>query len=313
MKKQKGIDVSKYQGTIDWSQVKKDNIAFAIVRAGYGKLASQKDPMFEQNDKACRSLKIPLGVYWYSYAKTPEEAQQEAKACLAVIQQRHYPLAVWYDVEDASQNALSKETVTKIAQRFCQAITEAGHQAGIYSYQSFLESHLTEEIRKKYPVWVAHTGVTEPAYSLPYHMWQYSHAGSVKGIRGKVDMNYWYGEFPSKTPSQPPSQPAVAPATPAELAVYTVKKGDTLSSVARAHGVTVQQLVAENGIQNPDLIVVGQKLRIPAKKQERVYVVKENDTLTGIAGKFGTTVAALVQKNGIANPDLIVVGQRLKI
>ena len=81
----KGIDVSKHQGTVNWSHVKADGVKFAIIRAGYGKQASQKDAQFENNYAGCKSNGVPVGVYWYSYATTPDEARKEAAVCLSVI------------------------------------------------------------------------------------------------------------------------------------------------------------------------------------------------------------------------------------
>ncbi len=313
MRKYKGIDVSKYQGVVNWKQVKQDGIAFAVLRAGYGKYVSQKDSMFEQNDKACRALKMPLGIYWYSYATTTEEAEQEANACLAVLKKRSYPLAVWYDVEDKTQMSLSRETVTAIVERFCETVKKAGYTAGIYSYQSFLESHLTKAVREKFPVWVAHTGVTETSYSMPYRMWQYSHTGRVSGVSGDVDMNYLYGELPKDASKE---KPASAPVVTSEEIIYTVKKGDTLSELAQKYDSTVQKIAVDNDIVDPNRIYIGQKLKIYTNSDNqasKIYVVKKGDTLTKIAAAYQTTVSELVQKNNIADADLIYEGQQLKI
>ena len=310
---QKGIDVSNYQGVINWKQVKDNGIRFAIIRAGYGRVASQIDPMYDRNDKECREMGLPLGVYWYSYATSPEEAEEEAKACLSVLKQRSYPLSVWYDIEDASQIPLSQKTVTAMADRFCETVEKNGYTTGIYSYEAFLESHLTEDIRKKRPICVAETGVQKTTYDMPHRMWQYSHTGRINGIAGDVDLNYLYAELPDQ-PTEPPTDP---PAETHKTITYMVKKGDTLSGLAQRFGTTVQKLAVENGISDPNKIYAGQKLKIRTTESkpdnEIIYVVKNGDTLTRIAAKFHTTVEVLIKKNQIANSDLIYAGQKLKI
>ena len=92
-----GIDVSKHQGMIDWSKVKTD---FAILRAGFGRYTSQKDPQFERNYAGAKAAGIPVGVYWYSYAKSAEEAREEAKACLQVLQGKQFEFPIYFDIED---------------------------------------------------------------------------------------------------------------------------------------------------------------------------------------------------------------------
>lgn len=306
MQRQKGVDVSKYQGVIHWEQVQADGIEFAVLRAGYGKVASQKDPMFEQNDRACRAIQMPTGVYWYSYAISASEAKEEAEACLMVLQNRQFLLPVWYDIEDQTQMSLSRDTVTAMAEAFCGRMKEAGYTAGIYSYRAFLTSHLTEEIRRKYPVWVAHTGVNETDYALPYQMWQYSHTGRVSGISGDVDLNYAYDMTTGNVPVQ-----AVSVSTAQNLVEYTVQKGDTLSEIAERYGTTIQSLAVQNGIVDPNRIYVGQKLKISTSK--RTYTVRQGDTLSGIAAQFGISIKSLVAKNQIQNPDFIYPGQELRL
>ena len=100
-----GIDVSKHQGVIDWSKVKTD---FAILRAGFGRYASQKDPQFERNYAGAKAAGIPVGAYWYSYARSAEEAREEAKACLQVLQGKQFEFPIYFDIEDCSQSYLAK-------------------------------------------------------------------------------------------------------------------------------------------------------------------------------------------------------------
>ena len=100
-----GIDVSKHQGVIDWRKVKAE---FAILRAGFGRYANQKDTQFERNYAGAKAAGIPVGAYWYSYARSAEEAREEAKACLQVLQGKQFEFPIYFDIEDCSQSYLAK-------------------------------------------------------------------------------------------------------------------------------------------------------------------------------------------------------------
>ena len=107
----KGVDVSKFQGAIDWKKVKEDGIQFALIRAGYGKETSQKDELFEQNYESCAANDIPCGCYWYSYALSPQEAVEEAQACLDVIRGKKFEYPVYLDIESDAQINLGKNII----------------------------------------------------------------------------------------------------------------------------------------------------------------------------------------------------------
>ena len=109
----KGIDVSVHNGNIDWGKVKADGIDFAILRAGFGKLEKQKDEKFEQNYAGAKAAGIPVGAYWYSYAMTPEEAEQEADVFLSVIKGKQFEMPVYFDLEEKKQFDLGKGTLMK--------------------------------------------------------------------------------------------------------------------------------------------------------------------------------------------------------
>ena len=193
----KGIDVSNHQGTVNWSHVKADGVEFAIIRAGYGKQASQKDTQFENNYAGCKSNGVPVGVYWYSYATTPDEARKEAAVCLSVIKGKTFEYPVYFDIEEPSVLAKGKAACTAIAKAFLETVEKAGYFMGIYSSKSHLESCFTEELRTRYAVWVAHYGVDKTTYHGQYGIWQKSSTGKVSGIRGNVDMNECYTDYPA--------------------------------------------------------------------------------------------------------------------
>ena len=193
----KGIDVSKHQGNVNWSHVKADGVKFAIIRAGYGKQASQKDTQFENNYTGCKSNGVPVGVYWYSYATTPDEARKEAAVCLSVIKGKTFEYPVYFDIEEPSVLVKGKAACTAIAKAFLEAVEQAGYFVGIYSSKVHLENCITEELRARYAVWVAHYGVDKTTYHGQYGIWQKSSTGKVSGIRDNVDMNECYVDYPA--------------------------------------------------------------------------------------------------------------------
>jgi GH25 family lysozyme M1 (1,4-beta-N-acetylmuramidase) len=194
----KGIDISKHDGTIDFRKVKESGLTdFAVIRAGYGRLISQKDVKFEEFYKGCKENNIPVGAYWYSYAKSVSEIQTEARVFLEVIKGKQFEYPVYLDFEEKSQFALGKATCSAMAKAFLEILEDAGYYAGLYSSKSHLENYFSEEILTRYTVWVAHYGVQKTSYKYPYDIWQYSESGSVPGINHKCDLNYCYKEdFP---------------------------------------------------------------------------------------------------------------------
>ena len=190
----KGIDVSYAQGNINWEQVKASKkIDFAILRAGYGKEFSQVDSQFEKNYAACKRLGIPVGVYWYSYATTTAEAEQEANVCLQTIQGKQFEYPVAFDIEekDSLQNA------DALCKAFCDAVEAAGYYAAIYTFKSALESNISAAIKNRYDIFLSHVGVQQTTYAGAYRLWQYSWTGSLPGISGDVDLDYAYIDYPS--------------------------------------------------------------------------------------------------------------------
>lgn len=192
----KGIDVSKHQGNVNWSHVKTDGVKFAIIRAGYGKEISQKDPQFENNYAGCKSNGIPCGVYWYSYAMSEAEARQEAAVCLKVIAGKTFEFPIYYDIEEKKQFALGKAKCSAIAKAFLETLENAGYWVGLYTSKSFLETYFTDDIRKRYAVWVAQYNA-RCTYSGQYGIWQKSSTGKVYGISGNVDVNECYVDYPA--------------------------------------------------------------------------------------------------------------------
>ena len=187
----KGIDISKWQGDINFKKTSKE-IDFVIIRIGYGMYESQKDSKFEANYEGFKNLNIPVGVYHYSYAKSIEEAKKEADVVLKWLNNRKLNLPVYFDIEDKSQTNINKKTLTDMCETFCQTIEKAGYWAGVYANKYFFTTYLDyKKLEEKYTIWVAQYNSTN-TYSGKYDMWQYTSSGKISGINGNVDMNYLY-------------------------------------------------------------------------------------------------------------------------
>ena len=190
----KGIDVSYAQGVIDWEKVKASGLVdFAILRAGYGRETTQVDTQFERNYAVCKRLGIPVGVYWYSYATTAAEAEQEAKVCLQTIRGKQFEYPVAFDIEEAR----CLPQADAISTTFCTALENAGYYTAIYTFKSALESNFSAAVKNRYDIFLSHIGVQQTDYAGSYGLWQYSWTGCIPGISGDVDLDYAYKDYPT--------------------------------------------------------------------------------------------------------------------
>lgn len=188
----KCIDVSEWQGDINWKKVKASGISCAILRAGFGREASQVDSEFEQNYKNAKAAGLKLGVYWYSYADSLEDAEREAEACIAVLKGKSFELPVFYDMEESFQTAFGKKTLTAMVKKFMQMVSKAGFSTGVYANLNWFSNYLDySALYGRCYIWLAqyHTQA-----QLKCDMWQYTSSGTVSGISGGVDMNIIYKE-----------------------------------------------------------------------------------------------------------------------
>ena len=183
----KCIDVSEWQGVVDWKKVRAAGYGYAILRAGFGRYDTQKDKMFDKNYKNAKAAGVKLGVYWYSYAVDKVDAVKEAKACLSVLKGKSFELPVFYDMEENSMTKLGKVKLTEMTKAFCDTIKKGGYIAGVYSNPNWFNNYLDyNALRKLYPVWLAQY-YKEPQYECD--LWQYTSEGKVDGISGNVDLN----------------------------------------------------------------------------------------------------------------------------
>lgn len=199
MAKNFGIDVSEHNGNIDWKTVK-PHISFAMLRAGYG--SKTADLKFKENATACTNLKIPFGVYWFSYAVSEESAKKEAKKCLSVIKPFKLSCPVAFDFEDDSLRYardrginISPNKMCAIASAFLDTIIEAGYPVLLYTNPNFWYYKGFKNLGDKYPIWCAHWGVDKPGVYCS--VWQDSCTGKVEGISGNVDTDVSYITFSS--------------------------------------------------------------------------------------------------------------------
>lgn len=194
----KGIDVSAWQGKIDWEKVADYGMGFAILRIT--EAGNIVDKYFEANLTGCNKHKIPVGVYKYSYAMTIAEIQSEARKVVSVLNGRKLQYPVWLDLEYNNQRSLGAENIHKMAEAFEKIITAAGYKFGIYCnvdwYMNVICSHL-----KKYDFWIARYPANDDGW-LQERLrpdfgvgWQYSSKAKIPGINGTVDRSVFYKDY----------------------------------------------------------------------------------------------------------------------
>ena len=191
--KKKGIDVSEHQGIIDWEKVKADGIEYAILRCGYGKdHVNQDDKQWYNNVAACERLGIPYGVYLYSYATDVKSAEREAEQALRLLQGHNPSYPVYLDMEDPSTSGVGSAMLGTIAKIFCDKVSAAGYKVGIYCNLYWRTHYLTSSVfdNPNWSFWIAQYNSTCD-YKGTYDMWQCTSTGSVNGISGNVDLNFW--------------------------------------------------------------------------------------------------------------------------
>lgn len=198
-----GIDVSQYQGNIDWQAVKDSGVDFAIIRAGYGKEFNQVDPHFYANIEGAQAVGIDVGIYWYSYADDSETAKREAEVCYETIKNYSLEYPIYFDIEESKHASMSIAQTSVIVDTFCSEMENRGYYVGVYSYANFLQTHIYRSVLEKYDVWVAQYSENLTAYNGHYGIWQYSSQGNVSGIGGNVDMNYCYRDYSQIIPANP--------------------------------------------------------------------------------------------------------------
>jgi glucan-binding YG repeat protein len=191
----RGIDVSRWQGDINWSQVAADDVSFVMLGT---RSKGAVDPYFHRNIQQASAAGVKVGVYIYSLAMTPEMAVEEANFVLNLIHDYPVSYPVAFDMEDSTQGTLSKDELADIANAFCGRISEAGYYPVIYANDNWLANKL-DMSKMNYPVWAARYSA-KPAYQNPV-MWQATSTGAVNGISGNVDIDFQFKDFTSVIPA----------------------------------------------------------------------------------------------------------------
>ena len=234
---EKGIDVSKWNGNINWRSVKNSGVDYVIIRAGYG--TSTIDPKFKTYIEGAKSVGLKIGVYWFSYATTPNNAAIEAQACLNAISPYKssvtYPVFFDFEYDSvryANNNGVkvTRDLASRMATSFLNKVESKGYTSGIYTNKDFSSTYFTSDLINSNNMWVAQYSSTN-TFGKPYSMWQYSEKGSVPGISGYVDMNYtclktFGGSSGSEEPSTPSENQGVTTAN-----VNFRKSASTSSSI----------------------------------------------------------------------------------
>ena len=233
-----GIDVSEHQALIDWEKVEQSGIDFAIIRAGYGKEAYQRDRYFDINMQNIQKTNIHYGVYWFSYAMTVEDALKEAQVCCDIIKDYDgYTFPIYFDIELNSQrDYLTTAQVSAITETFCSYLEEQGYYTGIYSCASFLTTKIYSNVLEKYDVWVAQYNSKLDLYYGDYGIWQYSSVGQVDGISTVVDMNYCYLNYPLLV--SPETYTGIVTTYPQTMTTTTTTTAADGSTTTAANGST---------------------------------------------------------------------------
>ncbi|MBP5383762.1 MAG: CHAP domain-containing protein [Lachnospiraceae bacterium] len=192
IKYQRGIDVSAYQGMIDFEKVKAAGVSFVCMRSV--KKDGTLDQYFERNLSECIKYRLDYSCYRYSYAMDQEQARAEAQSVIRILGRRK--MMIWYDMEDKSQIPLGKTGIEKIAEAFAQTCRAAGFEVGIYCNLNWYQNYMSDIMKSKYRFWIARYGKNTGQLDEKYKpsgknifAWQYTSKGSVPGINGSVDLD----------------------------------------------------------------------------------------------------------------------------
>lgn len=326
----KGIDISRWQGVINWNDVK-GQIDFAIIKASGGDDGLYPDGQFWRNRDEVRRLNIPHGFYHFAGGGDPEQEAQHFANTVGGLQKGEVVVLDW-EVPHGNIVGWCHRFLKKAEALFGvkPLIYLSGSTARGLDWQPV--------VNDDYGLWIAQWGNNDdqpdaqpsPGQWPFWAIWQYSSTGGVNGIAGRVDLDLFngddinsflaYGAGSSSKPVDPPAQ--TTPPVTAGGTDYIVQAGDMLSSIAPKYGITWQELYNMNTdrIANPNTIYVGQALRVPEGGTgitgNRTHTVKSGDTLSGIAGQYGTTWQAIYNANRNvigADPNLIYPEQILII
>lgn len=303
------VDVSTFQGEIDWNTAK-HHIDGAIIRCGYGDDdVSQDDKYFERNISECERLNIPHGIYLYSYASTEAHMQSEVKHILRLVKGRKLQFPIYIDLEDAS---LRPHFNAKLFCKMGQQMEDAGYWFGVYANLDWFRNTIGNSL-DRFTRWVAQYNTTLDTYG---DMWQYTSQGSVPGIgTGCVDMNKCYRDFPTEIEKKALSSAASS----STLSAPSSAAGMGKKSVEAVAGEVIAGKWGNSSEREKRLKTAGYNYEEVQSRVNKMmerpeyYKIQPNDTLSEIAARYGTTYQALAALNGITNPDIIYAGEVIRV
>lgn len=312
-----GIDVSIYQGEIDFEKVKKEGIEIVYIRSGEG--SDYVDAYFERNYREAKKHGLKVGFYHYVTARSEEEAKRQARFFAKTVAGKSPDCRLAMDFE--SFGNLSKNEVNELGLIFMQTLEKLSKKEVILYSNAYSARTIWDERVNSYPLWVAEYEVDKPEEVGTWKTWagwQYTDRGRINGIEGNVDKDKFTKEvlLSDNGPINPddPDNPDDGKTTK----TITIQKGDTLSKIAVQYETTIEKLIELNHIENPNLIYAGDALIVPGKEESessdnQIYIVKKGDTLAQIAIMFNTSVQTIAKDNRIQDVNLIYPGQRLVV
>lgn len=311
----RGIDISEFQGEIDFEEVRRSGIEAVYIRVGAGEYT---DEYFAENYERAKAAGLKSGFYHYVTARSVDEGRRQARFFASLAAGREPDMRLAMDFEYFG--SLSVSQINAISEAYLDELTAlTKREAVIYSDLSNARNIFSRALAEKYPLWAAQYGADEPSANGKWREWvgfQYTDEGRVGGIYGNVDRNiFTEGIFLSDSWRIDGEKRTTVRARTRTLTVY-VRAGDTLWAIAREYGTTVEAIARENRIAAPNRIFAGERLRItlPARGSgEEIYTVRRGDTTISIAGKFGVTLSALEDRNGLERGETIYVGDKLSI
>ena len=311
----RGIDISEFQGEIDFEEVRRSGIEAVYIRVGAGEYT---DEYFAENYERAKAAGLKIGFYHYVTARSVDEGRRQARFFASLAAGREPDMRLAMDFEYFG--SLSVSQINAISEAYLDELTAlTKREAVIYSDLSNARNIFSRALAEKYPLWAAQYGADEPSANGKWREWvgfQYTDEGRVGGIYGNVDRNiFTEGIFLSDSWRIDGEKRTTVRAGTRTLTVY-VCAGDTLWAIAREYGTTVEAIARENRIVDPNRIFAGERLRItlPARGSgEEIYTVRRGDTPISIAGKFGVTLSALEDRNGLERGETIYAGDKLSI
>lgn len=312
-----GIDVSEWQGYINWEGVKSAGIDIAYIRASEGN--NYVDPYAYDNYNGAKRNNIKVGFYHYLTATNVDEAIDEAEFFVSTIKGLSVDCKLAMDFEYF--DGLPNDEINEISRVFLSEVERLSNkEVVIYSDAYNAAYTFSTELAQEYPIWVADYGTEEPGNGnwSTWEGFQYTDEGRISGISGNVDRDRFTSDIIMQDSTEIPTE--TTPDRTPTTTEFIVQRGDTLSQIAYEYNTSYQYLAQINNIPNPNLIYVGQKIIVPIIKNNDIhdvshvlYVVKPGNTLSQISAEYGISIAEIVRLNDIVNPNLIYVGQILRL